>query len=88
MKKFFNPKERKTIEINIDNNGIYDLFFSDKLSKITEEQKSYYDENAKIYDDVAHLSFDIQNENEDKIRNDFIKWLDLKENHIVLDLSC
>jgi hypothetical protein len=62
MKEFFNPKENKKINVEPDNDGIYDLFFSDQLSEITEEQKSYYDENAKIYDDVAHLSFDIQNE--------------------------
>jgi ubiquinone/menaquinone biosynthesis C-methylase UbiE len=88
MKEFFNPKEKKQVNIEANHEGIYDLFFSDELSEITEKHKSYYDENAKIYDDVAHLSFEIQNENEDEVRSNFIKWLDLNENHDVLDLSC
>lgn len=88
MKEFFNPKENKQVNIEANHEGIYDLFFSDELSEITEEHKSYYDENAKIYDDVAHLSFEIQNENEDEVRSNFIKWLNLNENHDVLDLSC
>lgn len=88
MKEFFNPKENKQVNIEANHEGIYDLFFSDELSEITEKHKSYYDENAKIYDDVAHLSFEIQNENEDEVRSNFIKWLNLNENHDVLDLSC
>lgn len=87
---FFNPKEKTEINLtDIDtDDGIYNLFFGEELDDITKEQKEYYDLNASIYDDVAHLTFDIQNEDEDKVREDFINWLDVKSNHTVLDLSC
>ena len=87
---FVNPKSKKYISENklIAEGEIIDLFYSEELSKITKEQKEYYDQNAQIYDDVSHLSFDIQNEDEDKVRNDFIQWLDISQNHTILDLSC
>ncbi|MFA5455756.1 MAG: methyltransferase domain-containing protein [Sulfurimonas sp.] len=89
-KIFFDPIKKRALsfkEINTSE-GICNLFFGKELKEITKEQKEYYDKNAQIYDDVAHLTFDIQNENEQKIRDDFITWLNLESNHTVLDLSC
>lgn len=88
MINFIDPENGANFKKSADEDGIIDLFYSKDLSKITEEQKQYYDDNAEIYDDVAHLSFDIQNEDEDKVREDFIDWLNLEGHHNVLDLSC
>jgi ubiquinone/menaquinone biosynthesis C-methylase UbiE len=87
---FINPKTKEKLSKNsiCSQDGIYDFLYYDELHEITRDQKSYYDNNASIYDDVAHLSFQIQNEDETKVRENFINWLSIEKDHCVLDLSC
>lgn len=68
--------------------GVPDFTSSSKLNKIQEEQLSYYQKNASIYDSFQHLTFDIQNVDEQKEREKMIKELDLKPNSKVLEIAC
>lgn len=68
--------------------GIPELTFPPDLLQEQEETLSYYEGAAEVYDDVAHLSFRIQNVDETKARQDFVRLLNLKPNFRVLDLAC
>jgi ubiquinone/menaquinone biosynthesis C-methylase UbiE len=69
-------------------NGIPDLIFPRQLNPEQQEALSYYEGVASVYDDVAYLSFRIQNVDEGEARKDFVKLLTLKPNSRVLELAC
>ena len=68
--------------------GIPDFTHPDELGDRSRAQREYYDHEAENYDDFAYLTFRIQNENEDSVRNKFIEALKLKPDAKVLDLAC
>lgn len=68
--------------------GIPDLTFPRQLEGEQKETLSYYENVADVYDDVAHLSFRIQNVDETKARQDFVRLLNLQPGFRVLELAC
>ncbi len=68
--------------------GIPDLTFPRELDAENEEACKYYDDVASIYDDVAHLTFRIQNIDEAEARRSFIKGLALRPDSRVLEIAC
>jgi ubiquinone/menaquinone biosynthesis C-methylase UbiE len=68
--------------------GIPDFVLRDGLGAEQSETLSYYENAAGIYDDVAHLSFTIQNCDEESKRRQFAELLQLKPHHRVLELAC
>ena len=68
--------------------GIPDLTFPRELRGEPKEALSYYEEVADVYDDVAHLTFRIQNVDETKARQEFVSLLNLKPGSSVLELAC
>jgi len=68
--------------------GIPDLTFPTELQGEQKETLSYYESVAGEYDDVAHLTFRIQNVDESQVRQEFVRLLDLKPGSRVLDLAC
>jgi ubiquinone/menaquinone biosynthesis C-methylase UbiE len=68
--------------------GIPDLIFPRELDPEQQEALSYYEDAASNYDDVAYLSFRIQNVDEVKARKDFVKLLNLNHDSRVLELAC
>lgn len=69
-------------------NSIADLSFPSVNSDLQREQLDYYESVAQTYDDVQHLTFDIQYEDESAVRNKNIDQLQLKSDAKVLDLAC
>jgi ubiquinone/menaquinone biosynthesis C-methylase UbiE len=68
--------------------GIPDLTFPRELRGEQKEALSYYEEVADVYDDVAHLTFRIQNVDETKARQEFVSLLNLQTGSSVLELAC
>jgi ubiquinone/menaquinone biosynthesis C-methylase UbiE len=68
--------------------GIPDFLLRDGLRADQSETLSYYENAAKVYDDVAHLSFAIQKCDEETTRREFVERLHLKPDHRVLELAC
>ena len=68
--------------------GIPDFTPSSGIHECSLEQREYYDKEADHYDDVAYLSFRIQNEDEQHVRKKFVESLRLTPNSKVLDLAC
>lgn len=62
--------------------------FITTLTSAQREAMNYYDDAAKVYDDVANLSFDIQCCDEEATRRRFISLLELSPDHKVLELAC
>lgn len=58
------------------------------LTPAQQEAMDYYDDAAKVYDDVANLSFDIQCCDEETTRRSFISLLELAPGYKVLELAC
>ena len=68
--------------------GFPNLVFPDNLNEIQQEQLEYYEKNAKIYDSVQNLTFDIQGVNEQEVRKKMVRELNLKEDDKVLEIAC
>lgn len=68
--------------------GIPDLIFPRELAGEQLETLNYYEDAAQVYDDVAYLTFRIQNVDETKAREGFVRLLDLKPYSRVLELAC
>jgi ubiquinone/menaquinone biosynthesis C-methylase UbiE/uncharacterized protein YbaR (Trm112 family) len=68
--------------------GIPDLTFPPNLGLAAHDARSYYDQAASVYDDVAHLSFTIQHADETTTRQSFIDLLELMAGHRVLEVAC
>src|SRR5580658_10082367 len=69
-------------------NGMPDFTYPRELGDIQKEQYQYYEKNAEAYDELQGLTFAIQYEDENAVRKDMIKNLDLRNNFKVLELSC
>jgi len=57
--------------------GIPDFTFPKQLGPEERKTLDYYEDVANIYDDVAHLTFDIQYVDETEARKEFVKLLGL-----------
>jgi len=68
--------------------GIPNLIFPMELGQEQREAMDYYDGVADVYDDVANLSFNIQNVDEEQARKEFAKRLNLIPSSRVLELAC
>jgi ubiquinone/menaquinone biosynthesis C-methylase UbiE len=68
--------------------GMPDLTFPRQLSKTDLHARSFYDGRADAYDKFLHLTFVTHNEDEQKLRRQFIDALDLQPDHTVLEVSC
>jgi len=68
--------------------GIPDLTFPQQLGEEQKEALDYYEGVAEIYDDVAHLSFQIQYVDETNARREFVQLLNLQPDSRVLELAC
>lgn len=58
------------------------------LGELQQEQLDYYQTIAEDYDQVQHLTFDIQNENEAKVRASNISRLKLTPSSKILEVAC
>lgn len=67
--------------------GIVDLTFPRNLAGEEKEILDYYESVARIYDDVAHLSFRIQHVDEQQARREFVELLNLTSDARVLELA-
>lgn len=68
--------------------GIPDLTFPPVLESAQREALTYYNGAASVYDDVAHLSFTIQQTDETTARRGFVDLLELSPGHRVLEIAC
>lgn len=68
--------------------GIPDLTFPKKLNKNDKKVRSFYDSRVDDYDKYLPLTFKTHNENENKVRNNFIDGLEIKRGYRVLDIAC
>jgi len=68
--------------------GIPDLTFPIELQGEQKETLSYYESVAGVYDDVAHLTFRVQNVDESQVRQEFVRLLNLNPGSRVLELAC
>jgi len=62
--------------------------FPQQLGELQQQQLDYYQACAENYDDVQHLTFDIQRENEKQVRENSIKQLNLRRSSKVLEIAC
>lgn len=69
-------------------NGVPDFTFPKILGAIQNQQYDYYENNAESYDDIQSLTFDIHKEDESKIRNKMVSYLELTPDSKVLELCC
>lgn len=68
--------------------AIPDLTFPRDLAGEQKETLNYYESVADAYDEVAHLTFQIQNVDETRARQEFVRLLNLKPYFRVLELAC
>lgn len=68
--------------------GIPDLLFPAELDDDLAGVVQYYEDAADVYDDVAHLTFQIQRTDEAVARKAFVHLLGLKPDYRVLELAC
>jgi ubiquinone/menaquinone biosynthesis C-methylase UbiE len=68
--------------------GIPDLTWPQRLDGAQLAAQRYYGDAAGIYDDVAHLSFTIQKQDEVATRRSFVDYLSLEPDSKVLELAC
>jgi ubiquinone/menaquinone biosynthesis C-methylase UbiE len=68
--------------------GVPDFTYPRELGDHQKEQLAYYEANAEIYDDVQGLTFAIQNENEEAVRQRMVSYLHLERPSKVLELAC
>jgi ubiquinone/menaquinone biosynthesis C-methylase UbiE len=69
-------------------NGIPNFIYPNKLEGLQQEQLNYYQAIADDYDKVQHLTFDIQNEDENEVRLKNISHLKLVPSATVLEIAC
>lgn len=58
------------------------------LNRIQKEQLEYYESLASNYDQLQNLTFEIQRENEKKVRKEMVQSLNLKSTDKVLEIAC
>ena len=68
--------------------GIPDFVSPDTLSSEQQGARDYYKKSAAVYDDVANLTFRIQNVDETKERKRMVECLHLTGFERVLELAC
>lgn len=68
--------------------GIPDFTFPKKLSKRDQYAKDFYEGRVDAYEQNLHLTFDIQSENEEQIRNRMIDAIELRPDSRVLEIAC
>ena len=68
--------------------GLPDLTYPRELADLDLQARSFYDGRAEAYDKFLHLTFVTHNEDEQKLRNQFIDTLELEPAHRVLEVSC
>ena len=68
--------------------GMPDLTFPRELGQLDLQARSFYDGRAEAYDKFLHLTFQTHNEDEQKLRHEFIDALALQPSHRVLEVSC
>jgi len=68
--------------------GMPDLTYPRELSEPDLQARSFYDGRAEAYDKFLHLTFQTHNEDEQKLRHEFVDTLELKPTHKVLEVSC
>lgn len=68
--------------------GMPDLTYPRALSAPDAVARSFYDGRAEAYDKFLHLTFQTHNEDEQKLRHEFIDALELQPSHKVLEVSC
>lgn len=67
--------------------GCIDFITPEQELKGAAFARKYYSEIAKTYDENVHITFELYNENESKIRNRMIDLLELKPNYKILEVS-
>lgn len=69
--------------------GLAEFILPDQLAEIEEETQKEYDTVAEqIYDNAVDWLFDSFYEDEDKVREQMVDFLEIKPNHRVLEVGC
>jgi ubiquinone/menaquinone biosynthesis C-methylase UbiE/uncharacterized protein YbaR (Trm112 family) len=69
------------------NDGIPDIILSDDLVGDAIFAREYYTQIASTYDTNLHITFDLYNEDENRVRKFILDKLEIKEDDTVLEIS-
>ena len=99
---FVDPLSKKSLSLNKTNDKLFfpngkivDFFneipnftYPQNLSTCDQYFQDFYEGRAKQYDENLHLTFKTHNLDEEESRRNFIKRLQVKPEHKVLEIAC